>query len=166
MAVTDWPGIPPGKGRFILVSREDRRVVRRHARHPGRPDSGCHRLQRMRQIDAPPRARRPGLPHLRRGAIQGGGGERALPEGPAVFAPLQGEVGYVFQDSDVQLFCPTVLDESKFGPLQLGLGDKEAQDRAHAGAGDAGGKRPSRTGRRTCFRQARRRGWPWARRLP
>ncbi len=39
-------------------------------------------------------------------------------------------VGYVFQDPDVQLFCPTVLDEMMFGPLQLGLTEKEAFERA------------------------------------
>jgi cobalt/nickel transport system ATP-binding protein len=39
-------------------------------------------------------------------------------------------VGYVFQDSDVQLFCPTVLDELLYGPLQLGIEEKEALDRA------------------------------------
>ena len=30
-------------------------------------------------------------------------------------------VGLVFQNPDVQLFCPTVFDEIAFGPLQLGL---------------------------------------------
>jgi len=39
-------------------------------------------------------------------------------------------VGYIFQDSDVQLFCPTVFDELLFGPMQLGIGHKEATDRA------------------------------------
>lgn len=39
-------------------------------------------------------------------------------------------VGYVFQDSDVQLFCPTVLDELLYGPLQLGMKEKEALERA------------------------------------
>ena len=39
-------------------------------------------------------------------------------------------VGYVFQDSDVQLFCPTVLDELLYGPLQLEISEKEALDRA------------------------------------
>jgi cobalt/nickel transport system ATP-binding protein len=39
-------------------------------------------------------------------------------------------VGYVFQDSDVQLFCPTVLDELLYGPLQLEITEKEALDRA------------------------------------
>ncbi len=41
-------------------------------------------------------------------------------------------VGYVFQDSDVQLFCPTVLDELMYGPVQLGLGEQEALERAYA----------------------------------
>jgi cobalt/nickel transport system ATP-binding protein len=39
-------------------------------------------------------------------------------------------VGYVFQNSDIQLFCQTVLDEFIFGPLQLGLNKKEAYERA------------------------------------
>ena len=39
-------------------------------------------------------------------------------------------VGYVFQDSDAQLFCPTVLDELLYGPLQLALSEDEAKDRA------------------------------------
>ncbi len=41
-------------------------------------------------------------------------------------------VGYVFQNSDIQLFCPTVLDELTFGPLQLGLGKDESMERALA----------------------------------
>jgi cobalt/nickel transport system ATP-binding protein len=39
-------------------------------------------------------------------------------------------VGYIFQDSDVQLFCPTVFDELIFGPLQLGIDKGESKDRA------------------------------------
>ncbi|MEW6739540.1 MAG: ABC transporter ATP-binding protein [Nitrospirota bacterium] len=39
-------------------------------------------------------------------------------------------VGYVFQDSDVQLFCPSVLDELLYGPMQLGINESEAMDRA------------------------------------
>ncbi len=39
-------------------------------------------------------------------------------------------VGYVFQDPDVQLFCPTALDELLYGPLQLGLSEEEARERA------------------------------------
>jgi cobalt/nickel transport system ATP-binding protein len=40
-------------------------------------------------------------------------------------------VGYVFQDSDVQLFSPTVMDELVFGPVQLGLSEKDAAGRAY-----------------------------------
>lgn len=39
-------------------------------------------------------------------------------------------VGYLFQDPDVQLFCPTVFDELLFGPLQLGLTGEESAARA------------------------------------
>ena len=39
-------------------------------------------------------------------------------------------LGYLFQDSDVQLFCPTVFDELIFGPMQLGLEKGESEDRA------------------------------------
>ena len=31
------------------------------------------------------------------------------------------KVGILFQDSDVQLFCPTVFDEIAFGPMQLNM---------------------------------------------
>jgi len=43
---------------------------------------------------------------------------------------FRSSVGYVFQDSDVHLFCPSVLDELMFGPLQLGLSDDEAHERS------------------------------------
>ncbi|MBA4394221.1 MAG: hypothetical protein C0407_11775, partial [Desulfobacca sp.] len=39
-------------------------------------------------------------------------------------------IGFVFQDADVQLFCPTVIDELLYGPLQLDLDEKEALARA------------------------------------
>lgn len=35
------------------------------------------------------------------------------------------KVGFVFQDSDVQLFCQSVWDEVAFGPLHLGLSNEE-----------------------------------------
>lgn len=38
-------------------------------------------------------------------------------------------VGIVFQNADAQLFSPTVRDEIAFGPLHLGLGKSEAQQR-------------------------------------
>lgn len=39
------------------------------------------------------------------------------------------QVGYVFQNSDAQLFCATVEDEIQFGPLQMGLSEEEAAER-------------------------------------
>ncbi|UCE80589.1 MAG: ATP-binding cassette domain-containing protein [Methanobacteriota archaeon] len=39
-------------------------------------------------------------------------------------------VGLVFQDADSQLFSPTVLEDVMFGPLNLGLSQEEARDRA------------------------------------
>jgi cobalt/nickel transport system ATP-binding protein len=37
-------------------------------------------------------------------------------------------VGFLFQNPDVQLFCPTVFDEVAFGPLQLDLPREEVLD--------------------------------------
>jgi cobalt/nickel transport system ATP-binding protein len=39
-------------------------------------------------------------------------------------------MGYIFQNPDIQLFCPTVFDELLFGPLQLNLSPEEARERA------------------------------------
>jgi energy-coupling factor transporter ATP-binding protein EcfA2 len=41
-------------------------------------------------------------------------------------------VGLVFQDSDDQLFMPTLLEDVAFGPLCQGLGADEAKERARA----------------------------------
>jgi cobalt/nickel transport system ATP-binding protein len=41
-------------------------------------------------------------------------------------------IGYVFQNSDSQLFCPSVFDEMIFGPLQCGKSKEIAFERAHA----------------------------------
>jgi cobalt/nickel transport system ATP-binding protein len=40
-------------------------------------------------------------------------------QNPAVAYKFRRRVGLVFQNPDVQLFCPTVFDELAFGPLQL-----------------------------------------------
>jgi len=42
---------------------------------------------------------------------------------------FRSRVGLVFQDSDVQLFLPTVLDEVAFAPLQLNISRQEVQQR-------------------------------------
>jgi len=39
------------------------------------------------------------------------------------------KVGFVFQNSDVQLFSPTVFEELAFGPLQLDLSKEEVRSR-------------------------------------
>ena len=38
-------------------------------------------------------------------------------------------VGFVFQNSDIQLFSPTVWDEIAFGPIQLGLSERDVAGR-------------------------------------
>lgn len=58
-------------------------------------------------------------------------------------------VGYVFQESDDQLFMPTVLDDVAFGPLNLGLPPREARSCAQAalesvGAGHLATRAPYR----------------------
>ena len=42
---------------------------------------------------------------------------------------FRSKVGYIFQNSDVQLFCPTVREDIVFGPLQLGMAKDRIQDR-------------------------------------
>jgi cobalt/nickel transport system ATP-binding protein len=45
---------------------------------------------------------------------------------------IRKRIGMVFQDSDEQLFMPTVFEDVTFGPLNLGLPPAEAQERARA----------------------------------
>ena len=44
------------------------------------------------------------------------------------FIPVRSKIGLLFQDSDDQLFCPTVLDDVAFGPLNLGFSVQDAID--------------------------------------
>lgn len=53
-----------------------------------------------------------------------------LCQSEADFQPLRPRIGFLFQDSDDQLFCPTVLEDVTFGPLNQGLGQAEAEARA------------------------------------
>ncbi|MGN7612762.1 energy-coupling factor ABC transporter ATP-binding protein [Magnetococcales bacterium HHB-1] len=46
--------------------------------------------------------------------------------GDKAFHPVRLQTGILFQNSDDQLFCPTVLEDVAFGPLNLGLSEKEA----------------------------------------
>lgn len=45
---------------------------------------------------------------------------------PADFHNMRMKVGFLFQDSDDQLFCPTVLEDVAFGPLNLGQSREQA----------------------------------------
>ena len=45
---------------------------------------------------------------------------------------FRSKVGFIFQDSDAQLFMPTVWDEVAFGPLQLGIDKAEVTRRVEA----------------------------------
>lgn len=42
------------------------------------------------------------------------------------FVDMRGKVGFLFQDPDDQLFCPTVIEDVAFGPLNLGKSQDEA----------------------------------------
>ena len=57
--------------------------------------------------------------------------EARLQDDATAFA-FRRRVGLVFQNPDVQLFCPTVFDELAFGPLQLGWAKDEIRDRVAA----------------------------------
>ena len=46
------------------------------------------------------------------------------------FRAQRPRIGFLFQDSDDQLFCPTVVEDVAFGPLNIGLTPAEAEARA------------------------------------
>jgi len=54
------------------------------------------------------------------------------------FRQLRRAVGYLFQDPDDQLFCPTVGEDVAFGPRNLGLDHHQAQEAALAALNDLG----------------------------
>jgi cobalt/nickel transport system ATP-binding protein len=43
------------------------------------------------------------------------------------FKSLRPKLGFVFQDANDQLFCPTVFDDVAFGPLNLGASPEQAR---------------------------------------
>jgi cobalt/nickel transport system ATP-binding protein len=55
-----------------------------------------------------------------------------LPVSDETVGEVRRRVGIVFQDPDDQLFMPTVRDDVAFGPLNLGLGGTELEDRVDA----------------------------------
>jgi cobalt/nickel transport system ATP-binding protein len=66
-----------------------------------------------------------------RGVIKAFGSElkESLFNDEGFSADFRRRVGLVFQNPDVQLFCPTVKEDIIFGPLQLGIGRDEINKR-------------------------------------
>ena len=54
------------------------------------------------------------------------------------FAAARPFMGYLLQRTEDQLFCPSVLEDVSFGPLNLGLSPKEAEARARETLGRLG----------------------------
>ena len=46
------------------------------------------------------------------------------------FKEIRRVIGLLFQDSDDQLFCPSVIEDVAFGPLNMGMNHQVATDRA------------------------------------
>jgi cobalt/nickel transport system ATP-binding protein len=70
-----------------------------------------------------------------------------LPVTPKNLADIRRKIGLVFQDSESQLFMPTVLEDVAFGPMNHGLSPRHAAERALAaleqvGMSAAAGKAP------------------------
>ncbi|WP_018183893.1 energy-coupling factor ABC transporter ATP-binding protein [Kaistia granuli] len=66
---------------------------------------------------------------VRAGTIEAFGSPRRT---EADFRAVRIRAGLVFQDADDQLFCPTVIEDVAFGPINLGQSRDEARETAHA----------------------------------
>ncbi|MEW6214957.1 MAG: ABC transporter ATP-binding protein, partial [Nitrospirota bacterium] len=69
--------------------------------------------------------------HLIMGLLKPNSGEIEIfgkvRKGEKDFAEVRQRIGLLFQDSDDQLFCPTVEEDVAFGPLNLGKSQEEAR---------------------------------------
>jgi cobalt/nickel transport system ATP-binding protein len=86
------------------------------------------------------------LLHLN-GVLTGTGAVRVmgqLLEG-ADLREIRRHVGVVFQDPDDQLFCPTVLEDVAFGPLNMGFPAQEISSRVESALADVGLSQSFRT---------------------
>jgi len=54
------------------------------------------------------------------------------------FAKARSALGYLFQNPDDQLFCPTVIEDVAFGPLNLGVAPPQAREIAQECLGQVG----------------------------
>jgi cobalt/nickel transport system ATP-binding protein len=70
-----------------------------------------------------------GLERPEAGRVIAFGAERRDEAG---FRIARARIGFLFQDPDDQIFCPTVLEDVAFGPLNLGLPEADAFARARA----------------------------------
>ena len=61
-----------------------------------------------------------------------------LPLGKDTLRQIRAKIGMVFQDSDEQLFMPTVLEDVAFGPLNQGMSEQAAIERAKLALEQAG----------------------------
>ncbi len=75
-----------------------------------------------------------GLAFPQRGSIRFAGQEltEAALQDEAFALDFRRRVGLVFQNPDVQLFCPTVREDIAFGPLQLGIDAATIERRVEA----------------------------------
>src|SRR6202171_1145893 len=61
-----------------------------------------------------------------------------MPVKPETLTRVRAKIGMVFQDSDEQLFMPTVLEDAAFGPLNLGMSRLDAVLKATAALQEVG----------------------------
>ena len=66
------------------------------------------------------------------GLVEVCGFEMGARASATTLAEVRSRVGLVFQNSDEQLFMPTVLEDVAFGPANLGLAQEDAAARARA----------------------------------
>lgn len=65
------------------------------------------------------------------GLLSPQGGQVTLFDQPVQRGRFYPEVGFLFQDPEDQLFCPSVWDDVAFGPQNLGLSEAEVQMRVN-----------------------------------
>ncbi|SEH34931.1 energy-coupling factor ABC transporter ATP-binding protein [Magnetospirillum fulvum] len=103
--------------------------------NPGCPvlDELCFRLDPGEKVAlaGPNGAGKTTLFHLMVGLLTPTGGTieafGAIRRGEKDFKEVRARAGILFQDSDDQLFCPTVAEDVAFGPLNLGKRPAEAR---------------------------------------
>ena len=65
-------------------------------------------------------------------------GERVVEDDKKTLARVRSLVGVVFQDPDDQLFSPTVYDDVAFGPIYMGLPERDIDERVQTALGQVG----------------------------